>query len=263
VTCAPQRLWIWLWLGLWAGGALAQEEYHLGPGDVVKVLVYEHDDLTTTGKISQGGTLVMPLLGEVRIGGLSTSQAEATIARALEEGGYVKFPQVALAVEEYRSQQFAILGHVKNPSKYPIEGKLTLIDALAMAGGTTDRAADVITVVSRQDGRKKVRRVDLTAFYRGDLSQNVPIKAGDVILVPKMETFYIYGEVRNPGSYRLEKNMTVVQALSVGGGLTDKGTQRGIRVKRQGDNGTVKEFEVGLNDLLRPNDVVFVKEGIF
>ena len=89
------------------------------------------------------------------------------------------------------------------------------------------------------------------------------VKAGDIVIVPRADMFYIYGEVKSPGRNRLEANMTVMQALSVAGGLTERGTERGIRVKRRNSEGEIKEIKVELTDLLQPDDVVYVKESLF
>lgn len=239
------------------------KDYVLGPTDIIKVTVYEQPDLTLTAQITASGQIVMPLIGAITVQGLTAIQAEAKIADALRKGGYVKSPQVTVTVQEFRSQQVAVLGYVKKSDKYSIDATSTIIDILARAGGVTEEAGDVITIVKNLKGKKSIHKVNLSSFYTGDLSQNIEITAGDLILIPKMETYYIYGEVGKPGAYRLERNMTLVQALSVGGGLTDRGTQKGILIKRQKGNGEIEELQADLNDRLAPNDVIYVRESLF
>lgn len=237
-------------------------DYVLGIGDIIKIAVYEQPDLATTAQIGAAGQIMLPLVGPVSIKGLTTSQAEQSIVNRLRAGGFVKQPQVSVIVQEYRSQQVAVLGHVRKPDKYPVEATNTVLEILARAGGVTEEAGDIITVVRDSAGKKVVFRISISSFYSGDLSQNIAVTSGDLILVPRMNLYYIYGEVGKPGAYRLERDMTVVQALSVGGGLSDRGTQNGIRIKRQA-SGAVEEMQVGLNDMLQPNDVVYVRESLF
>jgi polysaccharide export outer membrane protein len=137
------------------------------------------------------------------------------------------------------------------------------VDLISQAGGLKDDAADVITVV-KKDGDKSVKHeIDLLRFYAGDMSQNITVSRGDFILVPKMDTFYIHGEVKRPGQYRLERGMTVMQALSVGGGLSERGSLSGMKVTRGKGDGTTKKVDVDLTDKLQPNDVLYVKERLF
>ena len=243
--------------------AFAAEEYVLGPGDTIRVSVYEQADLTTEARINEGGKIVFPLIGDALVGGLTIAQAENAIADRLIRGGFIKKPQVTISVLQYRSQQVSILGKVAKPGKYPIEGEKTVLDLLAEAGGLRDDAADVIVVIKHVNGKTERHEVNIRAFYAGDLAQNLPLSGEDIVVVPQMDVFYIYGEVRRPGSNRLEPNMMVMQALSVAGGLTERGTERGIRVKRQDKSGKIRELTVELTDILQPDDVVYVKESIF
>lgn len=242
--------------------AVAQD-YTLGAGDVVKIQVYEQPDLTTALPISQKGTVRFWLLGEVAIAGLTPGQAEEKLASLLEKGGYIKDPQVFVMVEEYRSQQVAVLGWVNKPGKYPIEGASSIVDILAQAGGLKDDAGDVITIIRQRDGQSTKTPVDIGLLYVGNLDQNRKLEASDLVVVPRMDVFYIYGQVKNSGQYRLARDMTLMQALSLGGGLTPRGTEKGVRVTRRGKSGAVEELTVGLTDFLQPNDVVYVKESLF
>ncbi len=250
-------------LVLSSGISAQAQEFRLGPGDVIKVTVFEQPELTTTARVSVGGKIALPLLGSVSVSGLTIAEAEQKFARLLREGGFVKRPQVVVFLEEVRSQQVAVLGQVSKPGKYAIEGRTSVIDLLAIAGGLRDDAGETVTIIREQNGTRKVIEVDIGRFFSGLTDQDINVVAGDRLLIPRMNVFYIYGEVRRPGVYRLESNMTVVQALSVGGGLTDRGTQKGVRVKRRNNKGIVKEVDVDLNDGLLPQDVIYVKERLF
>ena len=259
-------LWI-IWafvVSVYAPQVLAEEDYLLGGGDTVKIVVYGQPDLTTETRISQdGGVITFPLLGEVAISGLSPEEAARKIATLLENGGFIKHPQVTLTVKEYKSQKILVMGRVKQPGEYSLTGEGTVIDLITHAGGLKDDAADVIVVVKNEAGKSVKHEVDLLRFYAGDLSQNIRVSRGDLILVPKMDAFYIYGEIKRPGMYRLERDMTVMQALSVGGGVSARGSLSGIKITRSNGDGTTREIEVELTDKLQPNDVLFVKERLF
>lgn len=254
--------WLTLLVVLFSVCAWSQDDFRLGSGDTVKVSVYDQPDLATTAKVNAAGVIVMPLVGAVKVGGLTAAQAELRISQMLQEGGFVKNPQVVLAITEIRSQQVAVLGFVKNSAKIPFEGSMSIIDVIAQAGGFTSEAGDTVQILREEGTKRKVIRVDMGSVFNGAVDQVIDVRAGDVVLVPRMDMFYIYGEVRKPGSYRLERDMTVVQALSIGGGLSERGTQKGIRVRRRNTHGNVEELDVDLNGILKPNDVIFVKESL-
>jgi polysaccharide export outer membrane protein len=244
--------------------AIAAGEYLLGDGDTVSIKVYGQSDLTVDARISPEGTIPYPLLEEVTIGGLTPEAAGRKIARRLKDEGFIKSPQVALSVKDYTSQQIHILGQINNPGNYPLEGKNTVVDLIARAGGLTHDAADVIFLVKNSADGKPVRHeIDLLQFYDGDMTQNIPVTKGDTLLVPKMDTFYIHGEVKRSGEFRLEKGMTVVQALSVGGGLSGRGSLKGIKITRRLPEGKTEKIDVELTDNIQPNDVLYVRERFF
>ena len=243
---------------------IAEEEYVLGSGDVVRVSVYGHQDLTTVARINEKGNITFPLISEIKIGESSVSQAEANIKQALKSGGYVMSPQVSLIVEQYRSQQVSVLGEVNKPGKYAIEGESTVIDLIVLAGGVTPSAAEVVHLIRRGEKEEQRIIVDLyNILQKGDLTKNIVVNNTDILFVPKMDKFYIYGEVQRPGMFRLERGMTVIQALAVGGGLTRRGTERGIQIKRHDSEGIIMETEDLLTHKLLPNDVIYVGESLF
>ncbi|MFC1771781.1 polysaccharide export protein EpsE [Pseudomonadota bacterium] len=246
------------------GQFFAQEDYQLGGGDSVYVQVYEQPDLTTEARISQDdGTITFPLLGEVAISGLSPEEAGLKIARLLKDGGFVKNPQVALTVREFQSQKIPVMGQVGSPGEYALKGESRVVDLISQAGGLKTDAADVIIVVKHESGKSVKHEIDLLSFYAGDMSQNIRVSRGDFILVPKMDTFYVHGEVKAPGMYRLQRGMTVMQALSVGGGVTGRGSLSRIKATRTESDGATKKIGVELTDKVQPNDVLYVKERLF
>lgn len=262
---APRFIWIWVVILLGqAGTAIAAEEYLLGGGDIVQVLVYEQPDLSIEARLSQdNATIAYPLLGEVALGELTPAQAGHKIARLLKDGGYLKAPQVTVSVKDYLSKQIAVMGKVAKPGEYSLRDESRVVDLIAQAGGLREDAADIIVVVKIENGKPVRHEVDMERFYTGDMSQNIRITRGDFILVPKMDTFFIRGEVNSPGMYRLERGMTVMQALSVAGGVSGRGSVKGIKVTRVRPDGKTEKIGVDLADALWPNDVVYVKERLF
>lgn len=266
VTTKHLSLWLVLILATVFASRLAQsaEEYVLGGGDTVNITVYDQPDLSTEARISQdNGAITYPLLGEVKIAGLTPEAAGKKIGNMLKENGILKFPEVTVTVRDYVSQKIPIMGQVNKPGEYALKGESRVVDMLSQAGGVIPEAADVIYVVKQDNGKQVRREIDLLQFYAGDMSQNIKVVEGDFILVPKMDTFYIHGEVKRPGSYRLERGMTAMQALSVGGGLTERGSLRGMKVTRRKAGGGTEAVSVELTDELKPDDVLYVKERLF
>ncbi|WP_414653498.1 polysaccharide export protein EpsE [Herbaspirillum sp.] len=256
-------LLVGLMLASWS--LLAQaDDILLGAGDVIRVKVYGSEDLSLETRISEAGVISYPLIGEVKIGGLSTAQAESKIAGLLKKGGYLLNPQVNILVTVPQSQMVSVLGQVNKPGRYSLDGKRNVADVIALAGGVTPDGGDVLTIV-HNDGKSVTKQmVDIYAItHSGDTSALPEVTANDVVYVERALRFYIYGEVQRPGMYRLERGTTVLQALSVGGGLTQRGTERGLMVKRRDADGNLQEITVKKDDLLQADDIVYVKESWF
>lgn len=250
--------------GISAPQAFADEDYQLGGGDSIEIIVYDQPDLTTEVRISQDdGTITFPLLGEVAVAGLSPEGAARKIEKLLRDGAFIKNPQVSLTVKEFQSQKIPVMGQVNKPGQYSLKGENRVIDLISQAGGLKNDAADIIAIVKNENGKQVRHEIDLLRFYAGDMSQNIKVSRGDFVMVPKMNEFYIHGEVKSPGMYRLERDMTVMQALSVGGGISARGSLKGIVVTRVQDDGTTKKLKVDLTSKVLPDDVLYVKERLF
>ena len=243
----------------------ARADYVLGPGDVVRVQVYQNPDLTLETRVSETGYINFPLIGQVSVGGLSVKAAENTIADGLRKGKYVKQPQVSMMVAQVRGHQASVLGMVNKPGRYPIETTgVKLSDLIALAGGIAPSGSDMVTLSGVRDGKAFRNEIDLpTLFGSSDPANDPVVLNGDVVYVDRMPVFYIYGEVQRPGALRLERGMTLMQALAAGGGLTQRGTEKGIRVHRRGPDGKVQILQPGMTDVLRTDDVVYVRESLF
>lgn len=245
--------------------AAERGEYVLGAGDVIRVSVFQNPDLTVETRVSELGTVTVPLLGSVSLGGLGLGAAEQKIAKLLRDGKYVVQPQVNILVLQVRGSQVSVLGQVNRPGRYALEvANMRVSDALALAGGVMPTGADAVVVVGARSGKSFRKEVDVPALFSSEASDdNIEVTGGDMIFVDRAPVFYIYGEVNRPGAYRLERNMSVMQALAQGGGVTARGTERGLRLNRRGKDGKVAVLEPQMDDLVRPDDVVYVRESLF
>jgi polysaccharide export outer membrane protein len=253
VLCAPGK------------SARALEEYLLTPGDVIKVTVFKNPDLSLDARVSESGAISFPLVGSVPVSGLTLPAAERRIAQMLKDGGFVLNPQVNILLTLAVGNQVAVLGQVNRPGRYPIEGAGgTLTGMLAQAGGISTTGSDVVIVTGLRNGKPFRREIDvLNMSLSGNTADDIELRGGDTLFVNRAPMFYIYGQVQRPGSYRLEKGMTVMQALADGGGVTGKGTSRGIVLHRRDAKGKVTESGASLDQDVQDQDVIYVKESVF
>jgi polysaccharide export outer membrane protein len=243
-----------------------QDLYRLGPGDSVRITVYQSPDLNLETRLTETGVISYPLIGSIRLGGLTVSEAEAALAAALKKGDFVKNPQISVMVTQVRANQANVLGQVGKPGRVALDvAGMRLTDVLALAGGVAANAgSDTVVVTGVRNGQPFRREVDLPrVFAPNGRNEDIVIQPGDAIWVDRYPVVYMYGEVQRPGQLRLERGMTVMQALASAGGLTQRGTQRGLRVSRRGANGQVQALELSLEDALQAGDVVFVRESLF
>jgi polysaccharide export outer membrane protein len=236
-------------------------DYVLGAGDLVRVSVFGYPDMTADVRVDEVGTIRYALVGSMAVAGRSTREVEAGLAQRLSEGGFIHSPQVSVLITEYLSRKVAVMGEVTRPGQYSLTQRSKVLDLLAEAGGVvTTMAADTATLL-RADGSK--HELDLFELFRGNPEHNPAILPGDTLYVPRAPQFYVYGEVQRPGTYRLERRMTVSQAISAGGGLTPRGTERRATVKRRGATGAETAVIVHGADLLQPDDVLLIRESLF
>ncbi len=239
----------------------ANDDYRVGPGDLVRIAVFGYPDLAGEVRVSQSGNITFPLIGAVPVAGLTAREVETLLSQKLAAGHFIKDSQVTALVIEYQSQRVAVMGEVAKPGQYPLQGSRRVLNLLADAGGVTTATAGDQVILIHADGTRL--QLDMVGMLNGDPIQNPILASGDIINVPKSPLFYIYGEVQKPGVYKLERNMTVTQAISEGGGLTRRGSERSTIVKRHDAHGKNVQFKVKGNDLVQPNDVLMVKESWF
>jgi polysaccharide export outer membrane protein len=243
----------------------ARDDYLLGPGDAIRIQVFQNPDLTVEARVSEAGVISFPLLGALRIGGMSPTNVEKLIAQRLRDGKYLQNPQVTVNVTTFRSQQVSVLGNVTRPGRYPLETTgMRLSEVLSLAGGIAPTGADDVVLVTSRNGKPLRLEIDLVdMFASGDLTKDPQMQAGDVVYVNRAPQYYIYGQVTRPGMYGVDRGLTLAQAIAKGGGLTLRGTDRGVRVHRRYGSKQIQILEPKLDDPIRPDDLIFVRESVF
>jgi polysaccharide export outer membrane protein len=248
--------------------AYAQEktfEDKLGAGDTVRVQVFQNPDLTLETRIQESGDITYPLIGTAKLAGLTIPEAEKLIATALKSGGFMQLPQVNIALVQARRKQLSVLGAVGRPGQFPLEYSNTrLSDILALAGGVSQGGSDTVIVTGQRNGKPMRQEINVAAMYlEGKSASDILMAPGDVVYVHRAPVFYVYGEAQRPGAFRLERNMTFMQALVTAGGPTARGTEKRLRLHRQDIDGKTKELSPELGELVQSDDVIFVRESLF
>jgi polysaccharide biosynthesis/export protein len=252
-------------LVLGGGRARAAQEYLLGSGDILRISVFKNPELGLDARVSEVGTIGYPLIGAVPVSGLTLPGAERKIAQMLRDGGFVVNPQVNILLTQAFGNLVSVIGEVNTAGRYSTEtagGHLS--GMLAAAGGISPTGGDLVIVTGERNGKPFRREIDIARMsLSGNTSDDIDVVGGDTIFVNRAPMFYIYGQVQRPGQFRLERGMTVMQALAAGGGVTGKGTSRGIVLHRRDASGKVKEEGVAMDDDVRDQDVIYVKESLF
>jgi polysaccharide export outer membrane protein len=250
----------------------APNDYIVGAQDVLKVTVFDEPTMSGSYRVDSDGSFQYPMLGRVPALGMKPRDIATAIASKLEDG-YINRAQVTVDVEQFRSRSIFIVGEVRSPGKYPMTGDMTLIEALAAAGSTTANASTEVLILRPRDStsaqpltpeqidQANVSRVSLAALQLGRLSENVSLVEGDTIFVPKAEKFFITGQIKSPGAYTYERGLTVLQAISLAGGLTDKGSNRRLKVIRA-VKGKKIDQGIDLNDTVQPGDTLVIPQRL-
>jgi polysaccharide export outer membrane protein len=251
---------------LCALGICMAQDYAVGEEDILKITVYDHPDLTTTARVSGEGVIAFPLIGNLKVSGLTTSQISQKIVELLADG-YIVDPQVSVFIEEYKSKKTTFLGQVVKPGIYALSGSTTFLELLSKAGGLTKDAGEKAVINRRSNiaGKKEsVITIDLKRLVEdGDASLNITIMDGDYIYVPKAGVFYITGEVKKPDAYKFEDGETVFKAISAAGGFTENASTGRVKIIRKVDGKEKVIEKAGMNERVLPDDIIVVPESFF
>jgi polysaccharide export outer membrane protein len=249
------------------------QDYVLGEGDLLKITVYENEDLTTHARISGDGMVNVPLVGMTKLAGMTAGEAERKLT-ALFADGYIINPHVSVFVEEYRSKRVTILGEVVKPGVYELNGNATILEIVSKAGGLTDKAGNNLIIKRKPaasgpsapkgsaDGDNYININLKDLMEKGNMSDNLYVQDGDDIFVTKSGFIYVTGEVRKPGAYKYEDGTTVMKAIALAEGLTDKAAP-GRTVLIRKEDGKEKKIKVDMGAAVLPDDVISVPESFF
>jgi polysaccharide export outer membrane protein len=252
-------------------------DYEIGVQDILRIAVFGHEDLTQTVVVQADGTFLYPLIGRVKASGHTTAELERKIAILLTRG-FIRNPQVTVAVQEYRSKNVYVMGEVAKPGPYPLTGAMTILELVSKAGLTAGTSAGEVLIVRPQGevsgptlpteaggdagAKADVLKVNLAEIQAGDMSKNVPLHPNDTVFVPPARKVFVSGEVKNPGAYAFFPGLTARQLVSLAGGLTPQGSSGRLKVVREKD-GKPKESGVKLDDAIQPGDTLVVRRKLF
>jgi len=242
----------------------AAPDYPIGAEDLLEIEVFQLDELTKTVRVAQDGSISYPLVGTVQVAGLTRSQLEARLAELLEQR-FIRNPQVTVFIKEYRSRRVAVIGAVHRPDTYELVGAKRILDMLGMAGGVTEEAGKRLYLL--RNGAREPFVIDLDELLReGRVELNFEVQAGDVVNVPKAETItiYVYGEVEDPGSFKVERDqpVTALQAVTMAGGLTRRASKSKTTIHRQLGGGQKQILSVNLEHILEGKQPdVLIEDG--
>ena len=248
-----------------AAQVVADTDYRVGPQDVLAVRIYGEEKLSGRIRIDNDGSFPFEYLGRVKAEGMTTAQIEAYLTKALGDG-YLRNPQISVEVAEYRSQSVFVTGEVRSPNKYSLPGNSTLMDVLTLAGSMTQNAGNWVQITHARHGAEVLgpaasadydMRINLRDIQTGK-AQNIKMRDGDTIFVPKAERIFVVGQVRNSGAIVFEEGMTVFEAIAAAGGITEKGSNSRIEIIRI-ENGQRKTLDAKQTDILKPGDQVNVR----
>lgn len=256
---------ILLWILGTAACHAAGDDYLVGPGDVIRVTVYDHPDLSSTVRVNTDGTINFPLIGTLPIVGISVSQVGEKVAAGLADG-YVVNPQVAVFVEEFRSRKVIVMGQVRNPGLYELRGPISLLELISQAGGLLPDAGEMVSITRRADtaNQEQMIKVDLRTLTQGGAAAtDVAIQDGDSIFVETADNVYVTGEVRRPNAYKFERGTSVIKAITMAGGFTELAAKGRVKVIRKSDGTETQLNNVPMHMLVLPEDVIVVPESFF
>ena len=234
----------------------ADDGYVMGLEDMVEVEVLGRNDFKVRGKIGSDGAIQLPYVGSVPAANKTTLQLGDDVKAALEKGGYYKNPIMRVEVVGYASRYVTVLGNVGSPGLVPVDRPYRLSEILARVGGVRENGADYV-VLTPEKG--EVKKLSVKTLATGDRAQDPYVSPGDKIFSPQAELFYISGQVKQPGAYPLNGDLTLRMAIARGGGLTDIGSEKSTKVTHT--DGKVEK--PGLSGQIKPGDVIVVGERLF
>src|SRR6266705_1394208 len=244
-----------------------EEDYKLGPDDVVDVAIFEVPELGGTARVSASGFILLPLIGSIKAAGLDSTALARVIEDELRKK-YIKDPHVTVGVREFTVESVSVLGAVRSAGVQPLRKPKPLLDVLAAAGGLNENAAEIQVIRNSESNVISISVQDLLQNAKTEL--NIPIYGGDVVNINVLQTnsFFLVGELQKPGEYPLKLGKgTVRQAIAIGGGFTKEAKKDQAKLIRYHEDGTKEEIPLNLQKIMQasyddtplmPNDILFI-----
>ncbi len=249
--------------------AAGAQEYTIGPGDVLKIVVWGHDDLSREYPVTQDGLVPFPLVGRVQAVGLTTTQLAQSLREKLEKD-YLVNPQVIVSVKDFLSRKVSVLGEAEKPGLFYLTGPTTVLEVISKAGGLGKNAGKEIVLVRTErnaDGTARsavgstILRLDLRKIQTGDVRENILLENDDTLFVPKAQAFYVLGEVKKPGTFPLDRETTALEGVTLAEGFAERAAPAGVKVLRRGADGRQETLAVDLSGSV-PKDKDFrIRDG--
>jgi polysaccharide export outer membrane protein len=258
-----------LLLAFLAGAPSAAQEYTIGPGDILRITVWGHDDLSKDYPVTLDGRVPFPLIGAVPAAGLSTSELARRL-RDLLEKDYLVNPQVIVSVKEYLSSKVHVLGEAEKPGLFYLTGPTTLLEMLSKAGGLSRTAGRDLVLVRTETGKKPgvpgasstvLLRFDVRKIQAGDVKENILLQNGDMMFVPKASAFFVLGEVNKPGTFPLDKEISVLEAVTLAGGFSGTAAPSGAKVLRRTAEGKQETISIDLSGAVPRDKNIRIEDG--
>ncbi len=249
--------------------------YNIGPKDLLEINVFEVPELNITVRVSEDGSIVTPLLGNIHVSGLTRFQLEKKLVKLLEKN-YMKSAQVTVFIKEYQSKLVSVIGAVKNPGNYELVGRQTLLQMISIAGGLTEKASDRIVIIRQyKSGKSASLVIDLDELMlKGNPSLNIPLQAGDIVnvSVERYLDIYVFGQVKSPGHIKVKKkgDVTLLRVIAQAGGFSERARKSSVLIKRKIND---KEMKIKINVkkilkgkrkdfILKDGDIIHVPESM-
>ena len=255
-----------------AGVPTVDASYRVGPSDELKINVFDEPALSGAFRVDADGSIPYSLVGRVVVSGRTVREIEQMLTARLLDG-YVRQPRVTVEVSQFRSRKVFIMGEVRTPGQYALDGEVTLLEVLALAGTLTESAGDQISVrrstepvaalgaaLPDDPATVEVVKVNLAELQAGRMSTNLVLQDGDTIIVPAAPRVFVTGHVRTPGAVVLRGRLTVQQTIALAGGFTERGSNRGMKIRREVSPGQFEEIDVTLTDFVKPNDTIIIRQ---
>lgn len=242
----------------------------LGAGDQVLITVFGQPDMSAEVTVGDNGSVAVPLIGNLSVVNLTPVQLQTLVAAKLQEGGFLKDPGVSVQVRQVRSQMISVLGEVQRPGRFPLLNRMTALEAIAGAGGLTERAERAVLLLrkSTEDKGSQAQRQEISIRFDDPSGKSLgsldaTLQNEDVVFVGRFKQFFVHGEVRRAGSFPLEPGMTVMKALALSGGVSERGSAGRIKVFRRDKNNVMQEIRAEQSMLIQAEDVIHVDERLF